>query len=397
MLARALDNRADPRERLAAAAVAIRSCFFSTTYEGALLAAETARRVRDAGNSAPDPELLGSWSAERGHDSAAMELDPTLLERPADCRAFYWKAIAVVYGLVGDNERALEAFGRALSEPVSAVLHAQLRMFRALVLAKRMRRLSEGTSELEQGLQAVAGIESPAALREEGWLRNVLGLVHFSQRELEPALQEEKKALRCVAGLADASSIHLKINLVSNLSVLQETAGLHQAALETWERFSRTQQVWDANFAKHHRYRTAGLWLRLGDEAQAVAGFRSVYSVAGELGDEYHRHVVASELGGFFLNANEPAEAAIWFTAAREHAHEVGDPLAVAKALAGEALACDRRPPPQAALLAAASSTYEAAGRELIELLDADDRGGLRQLLPLPKTKLNRPFDLVNL
>jgi hypothetical protein len=51
----------------------------------------------------------------------------------------------------------------------------------------------------------------------------------------------------------------------------------------------------------------------------------------------------------------------------------------------------------EAVRIAEAASTYPEQARKLAGALATGDGAAVRNLLPKPRTKLNRPFDLVNL
>ncbi|MFD0660698.1 hypothetical protein [Thermocatellispora tengchongensis] len=236
--------------------------------------------------------------------------------------------------------------------------------------------------------------ESGGHRRERGWLHNLRGLTCFALGEPREALEHEKRALACIEGLSDASSVHLRINLLSNVSVLQEKTGRHRQALATWARFERAAGASNTPFAKHHAYRAAGLALLAADRDAATAGLERSLACAEESRDDFHACEIRLETGGLLVRAGDAAGAYACFAAGEEAARRLGDPYRIALALAGQAVCGGRAPGAEVAAVAARSLANAGRARALCER--ADSAVGAAELLPGPRTKLNRPFDLVN-
>jgi len=393
-----IDEERPLEHRIAAAILAIRGCFFTTNYEGAHLAAERGLALIDAaGNALSASAVAEGWDAlDTGFTTPAIEIDRDSLGDAEELRALFERSIGVVHVFTGLHDESLEAFARGLERDISPERKAQLRMYRALTLIKRLGNLPTARAEIEAGFAALAGRESNARSLHEGWLRNVYALTWFQDKKLEQAMVEEKKAMRCVGELHDASATHLKINLISNASVLQETAKMYSDAITTWRRFEKISEKWGDNFAKHHRYRLAGLQLAAGERDVAVENYTHAYQSAQKLGDPLHSQVVSAELGQFYLGS-EQATSQRWFTLAVEHARTLGDPLRLAQSLAGLALAQGSRDFSEALRCAQASTTTPAETTPLVTALAGGEPEAVGRVLPKPRSKLNRPFDSVNL
>lgn len=394
----ALDAGLAPPERVAAALLAIRACFFSTNYEGSLLACDHALRVLDANPGVEPADVAAAFAArDDGTGTPAIEIDAESLDGPAaDLRALLWRSIGVDLSLMGDTAAAMEAFQRALAAGASPLAEATLRMYVGLLLSKRMGRIDDALGELQRGLALVESDPSARAAIAEGWLRNVIALVHFRRRHLRAAYEEEMRALRKVADHHDPSATHLKINVISNLSVLQESAGRREDALRIWRRFREISADWGPNFIKHYAYREGGLSLAAGDEAAAMDCYRRSFEGAAAIGDQFHGHAIASEVAGHHLAAGRGADAARWYGEACQLARGLGDPYRLGQAMAGLALArgdADRAP---AAAMLALSTTHDAPAGALAVALAGGDDAAVVALLPRLGGKLNRPFDLVN-
>ncbi len=396
----AMDPHQEPEQRMAAALLAIRSCFFSTNYEGALLAIEqglaqldreyplVADRVRSAFiELAPDM-----------HAVSAIELDTESLGEAPDLRALLWRSVGVIYELLYEHEAALSAFQRALQAAPRPAMIAQLHMYRALILVKRRSQVPEAMAEVKEGLAAVQDDLQDESLLEQGWLRNVLALAYYRSGEIHRATAEIKMSMKSLAHLHSDSAVHLKINLISNISVLLESTHRYREAVEVWQRFTNISSSWEENFLKHYRYRDAGLRLAAGRVDEAIQGYTQAFESAGKLGDTFHQQVIAAEMGRFYLDGGDGARAAEWFERAVALATAMGDPFRLGQSLVGRALATGEGDLRAAAGCACATLSYpaEAARMRAASASDAD-RGQLAALLPNLSTKLNRPFDLANL
>lgn len=385
--------------RVAAAILAIRGCFFTTNYEGAMLAAEQGLALLEGDPDAALPSrVLQAWDAlDTGFTTPAIEVDRGSVGDVEELKALFARSMGVVHVFTGSHDAAMEAFGRGLACRAPPELVARLHMFRALTLTKRFGQLPNARAEVEAGVAALERSTSPDRALQEGWLRNVCALTWFHERKLDKALVEEKRAMRCVGDLHDASATHLKINLISNASYLQETARQYADAIATWRRFEAISARWGVNFAKHHRYRLAGLELAAGERDAAVAHFTEAYANADALGDSFHRQVIAAELGRLYLDEAQPAPAVEWFTRAEEHARALGDPLKTAESLAGLAVAGGRADWTEALRCVQASTTWPKEAAVLKDALERGDAKAVQAALPRARTKLNRPFDLVSL
>ena len=398
-LAATVDAERAPEERIAAAVLAMRSCFFTTNYEGALLAAEHGLAQLDVLGEALSPSrVLDAWDAlDTRFTTPAIEVDRDSLGDRHELRALLERSVGVVHVFTGEHDAGLEAFARGLACAVSPERLGQLRMFRALTFIKRFGHIPRARVEIDAGLAGLEGRNTTFRSLHEGWLRNVSALTYFQEKKLDLALQEEKLAMKCVGDLHDASATHLKINLISNTSVLQETARLYEASITTWRRFEKVSEKWGDNFQKHHKYRLAGLELAQGNRDASVGHYGNAYDAAEKLGDPLHRQVIAAELGRLHLDDATPEVATQWFTRAVSHARELGDPFRLAESLVGLALAQGSSDWSEPVRLVKESSTYPREQAALLAALVSGEAQAVKAVLPKPRSKLNRPFDQVNL
>src|SRR5262249_48338174 len=138
------------------------------------------------------------------------------------------------------------------------------------------------------------------------------------------------------------------------------------------------------------------LYLAAGEQEKALQKYSEAYIRAKELDDYYHSQVIAAELGQFFLKEGQKDQAAEWFCRAREHAETIGDPFRLGESMVGEALSQDGDPGSGVAI-AQLSTTYPDGAQKLLQASETADRAALVAVLPKLRTKLNRPFDIVNL
>jgi tetratricopeptide (TPR) repeat protein len=391
-------NSKDPAERIAAAILAIRSCFYSTNYEGALLAIANALPLVENNTAGFTMQAVQRHFAELDDKNIApaIEIDETAVESLEEVQALLWRSTGVVYSLVGNHQKAFNYFKQALDYNPSPVTSAQIHMYLGLLLSKKLSKPDEAITTLHQGLDFLKGQSSDRATLEEGWIRNVIALTYFQQRHLNKALSEEKRAATTVGKLHVPQATHLKINLISNMSVLHESAAHYTEAIQIWQRFASISSEWNTSFWKHHTYRLAGLYLEASEQEKALHEYNQAYARAKDLEDSYHSQVIAAEMGQFYLKENQKDLAHQWFSRACEHAKAIGDPFRLGESMIGEALSCGEslQPGIETAQL---STTYESKARKLLTIAEEGDQAALVNALPKLLSKLNRPFDVVNL
>ncbi|RCV53980.1 hypothetical protein [Marinitenerispora sediminis] len=396
----AMSADADPADRLAAALAYSRYGFFTANWEGMAAVAETVLPLTAEVPDGAVPGLLRE--AGRGDTQAeAIEFEPTVLRSRADLRAFLYKVLGIQATFRGAQDSAVDYFLR-MREPgghraPSPETRAQSHLYTALVHSKRLNRLGDAVAELEQGFAAVRERpdEPESVRRERGWLHNLRALTLFRQKRFRPAFEEEKLALGCIAGLDDPSSVHLRINLLSNLSVLQERAGRFEQALATWNRFRTASGADNDSFLKHHSYRAAGLRLALADLDGALPDLAESLDGARRHADDFHEHEIRVETAALLARHGRAEAAAEHAEAARSAAGRLGDPYRIALAGAAAAAVRGAAPAPEVTASLRASLSRAPAAAALAEAVARGPQAVLAAL-PAPRTKLNRPFDLVN-
>lgn len=386
-------------DRLAASLSYCQAGFFSANWEGMAIVALESLRLLPGLSEARVAGILDGAVRSGDDREAAIEFEPGILRNASDLGAYFAKVLGIQATFRGDQTSALQWFRRMreAGEGLSPEVRAQSHLYSALTLTKRERQLSAAVAELEAGFAALAPMPGePASMRRErGWLHNLRGLTFFAEKRHKSAFAQEKQALECLADLDDASSTHLRINLYSNISVLQERSGRPELALRTWERFAGISGADSISFRKHHSYRSAGLKLRVGHSDVALAELDTVLEAAQAGTDDFHECEVNLELGGLHLRLNDTDTAEDHFVRAEAAARRIGDPYRTAQAMAGRQTAGDSTVAAASVIaIARRSLTHSRAAAELAAEL-SNGRVAVESL-PQPRTKLNRPFDLVN-
>lgn len=395
LYAEAVDADSGRADRIAAALAYTRRAFFSANWEGMAIVAKDALGLLRGLPESSVADVLAKAERQDGF-ADAIEFETVILRTTADLRAFLLKVLGIQAGFRGDQDTAIGYFRsmRTGAEGLSPELLAQSHLYTALTLSKRKGQLPDAIAEVEQGFEAVPAAEGePVSVRRErGWLHNLRALTLFAQKKFGEAFGHEKQALACLEGLGDASSAHLRINLYSNISVLQEKAGKVPQAHATWDKFRQASGAGNAAFLKHHAYRSGGLRLLIGEDDAALADLTTTLENAVVLNDDFHEFEVRTELGSHLARAGEKDAAAEQFRQAEVAARRLGDPYRVALALAGLTVVTGETN--DAAVLARHSTSYPAKAAALAEAIGDD--AAVLALLPAPKTKLNRPFDPIN-
>ncbi|TYR62731.1 hypothetical protein FY004_18315 [Streptomyces parvus] len=382
-------------DRLAAVLAGCRIGFFSSNWESMAALAVLGRELLSGFPDNGVEELLVA-AREQDGQAEAIEFEPGILRTTDDVRAFLAKVLGVQATFRGCQGQALGYFRMMRAgERLSPEVRAQSHLYAALTLTKRMDHIADAVGELDQGFAALPGDagDDDSVRRERGWLHNLRALTHFAQRELREAFGHEKQALACIEGLNDPSSIHLRINLFSNISVLQERAGRHEQAARTWSRFKEAAGSANAGFTKHHAYRAAGLALLNGERDAALEDLSKTLVCAAEFNDDFHETEVRLEVGTLVLNGGQRSEAAEHFERAAVGAARIGDPYRMALAQVGRAAAAGVAPGGETGALARLSLTQPERAARLAERVASGDAA---EILPRVRTKLNRPFDLIN-
>lgn len=330
-------------------------------------------------------------------------------------RDFAWyKAVGLTHAYLGQYMTAAAAYAQADEVAPTPAQRAEAYVYLALLSSKRNSQHRAAQQLVDIGRQCVAGLSDEHSVIESGWLSNVAALAHFSEGRQAEAMALCKNAYLSLKPHKGSDALHLKINLVSNLSVVYESMGRLSEALAVWETFSQfLAGSTSALFAKIYHYRVAGLLLKAGDAGKAEASYRRSYEEATRVHDRFHLMYIAYDLGVLCARRGAWAEALEWFERSRRHAGAVAEHERVEMAAAAAGLARHHCGDVEGAkacwqallddapcstgmrgtldrLLAWAAGTTQPAAPGTFANTVPDDL--LKKLLTTPGSKLGRPF-----
>ena len=403
-LTQAVEPSGSIEYRLAAALLAIRACFFSTNHEGAMLAAETGLALLDvAGHRIDEPALISAWEAldDPRFDVPMLELDRSNLGGVAHLRALFLLHIGMVHVFTGFARDGRDVFGRALDGAIAPEFAADLRLYRALVTTKMLGDIDWAQAEVARGIAVLNGRPRQTAATHEAWLRNLEALTYFQQNDLEAAQRAEELSLECIDRVTGPSATHLKTNLVSNFSVLYEAKGDLSMATKIWQSFAALNAKLGSDAAdKVFLNRLGALQREAGAIDAALESYKGAFHKAETTGDIFHAETIAGAIARVLLDrggAGNRQQAAHWYELAAARARACGDCLQWAKNLAGNTIAENGADFSKARDALTRDVTYDAQTPVFDFALATGDAQVVVRDLPRGKSKLSRPFTLVNL
>jgi len=403
-LTRTIDPTGALEHRLAAAIHSVRACFFSTNYEGAMLAAETALDLLDAsGGQVRASALTSAWDEldDPQFDIPMVELDRSSLGNGEHLRALLMMHIGIVRVFTGQLQDALEWFGSALELDVAPEVLSDLRLYRALTKTKMMGDIAAARVDIEQGLAALTGRQRSSAATHEAWLHNLMALTYFQEHRLQDAQREEELSLACVDNMPGPSAAHLKTNLVSNFSVLYEAKGDIPMATRIWESFAALNDTLGSDAAdKVYLNRLGALQREAGDVDAALQSYEGALRKAETTGDDFHAEIIAGAMARTYIERRGQGDlerAAGWYRTAAESARACGDCVRLSKDLAGFAVATKSTDFAEARGVLRRDTAHSVEADRFMHALLSDDTVAIEKELPRAKSKLSRPFSQVNL
>ncbi|MDT3415103.1 tetratricopeptide (TPR) repeat protein [Brevibacillus aydinogluensis] len=317
--------------------------------------------------------------------------------------------LGILYAYMGDFPTAIDVFtygGQFVSDPVQA---AENKFFLALLYTKRLNDSVTGRDYIAQALECLAGVQGELADIERTWLNNLCALTYVNEKNRSAAYECCLKALDYIKhGHRSSDAIHIKINLISNITVLHEYGKELDKAIAKWMFFEKFLKASGPVFAKHYYYRKGGLQYKNRQVAEAITSLTASYRLACDLHSLFYQDVIARGLAGVYFWEGQYEEAAHWYQLAIDAKKKLLQEDNLPKVALGRALslrkqgrtleaeqvlreALDLQPTGDAAEKAkkALSRWNDLSAEELEELIS--------YAIDKPDTKLNRPFDLTNL
>jgi tetratricopeptide (TPR) repeat protein len=256
-------------------------------------------------------------------------------------------------------------------------------------------------AEIAQGLGALAGQPRDTVATHAAWLHNLEALTHFQQKDLASAQRAEGRALACIDHAPGPSATHLKTNLVSNFSVLYEAKGDLPMATAIWQSFAALNAKLGSHAAdKVYLNRLGALHREAGAIDAALDAYRGAFDKAEITGDAFHAETIAGAIARVYLDRNglgDREHAENWYRVAAERARTCGDCVQLARHLAGASIASTREEFSEAREALSRDVTYNGQAEGLDAALRTNSAKVIRGELPRGKSKLSRPFTLINL
>lgn len=343
---------------------------------------------------------------------AALEFSLASLGSVQDVLVATWKAIAIVQSFLEHHQVSLECYHRALSYADAPAMRAQILMYKGLIAGKRLHRFEEALNYLQTGFQTIEQLSEPEAVLERGWLLNVNALMNYQRGRFRDGMTMVQQSLSLVKPLHMSEATHLKINLISNISVLYESTGRMEQAISTWVFFQHFLTTANGVFAKHYLFREGGLRTVLGEYAAALQCFRTSFDESEKMRDVFHGEICARACGYLCYQQEQFEEAEQWYARSVELYRKLGDVEYVPISLLAQALCAYRLGQKARAQELLQGITSDPSRETLLQSLAAhiNTHGGMdqakedalvsdwaKQAILAPSTKLNRPFYLMNL
>lgn len=347
-----------------------------------------------------------------GEHYAALEFSVSSdIKHTDDILIAIWKAVALVHTFASEHQKSVECYQRALVLARTPTMQAQLYMYLGLITGKRLYKIEEARAYLNKGLALVEGMDGAEAALEYSWLLNVSALMAFQTKEYRNAMSMVQKGLSNIKAYHESEVTHLKVNLISNISVLLESTRQFDQALKTWHFFQDFLGTANEIFAKHYYFREGGLLLKMNNLTETISCYEQSYEQAKAVHDKFHMKVIASACGYVCYHLGKMDEAYQWYAKSAQMGEEIGDYGTLPECLIAQAICCHHMGNADLAD-ALLQQAIELCSQLQLDLLkecaeeiqhsltkatpDMLDRWTSTIIKPMG-TKLNRPFYLINL
>lgn len=174
----------------------------------------------------------------------------------------------------------------------SAVSHFHL----ALVHIKRLKSPVQGRKHIDTALSFLDPTSVPDA-NEMAWLQNLRALSFVEQRDFTSAGKCLQAAIQHNSSVPRSSDqIHLKLNLLNNISLLEELTGDYVRAIKRYASLEPLMARASRNTAKHWHYRLGGLLVRHGKLEQGLQHLIEAEHCARSSEDLYYSGRICAEI-----------------------------------------------------------------------------------------------------
>ncbi|RXT29798.1 hypothetical protein B5P46_01620 [Rhizobium leguminosarum] len=275
----------------------------------------------------------------------AGQLDVALASLTRPCsrlsRAERSRLLGLTHAYLGNFALALDVYEQARVEAEDPISRARASVYVALLLNKRLSELDRAQAVIETAMGEISGLIDGNARLERAWLFNVHALVHFRRRENDAAFEKCREGLAEVKTVAGSDAMHLKVNLINNMSTLREVSGDPEGALLIWQRFQKLSGAGDPLFRKVFLFRNAALLDACGRPADAYEAMLDCWRETETLSDVFHQAYVGYDLGVLAARLGQLQRAERWFERAGEAAVACRNSDAAARAKHAAALVAD--------------------------------------------------------
>lgn len=317
--------------------------------------------------------------------------------------------LGILYAYMGDFSIAIQAFkhaGQFVQEPVQA---AENKFFLALLYTKRLNDSVTGRDSIAQALECMNDVQGELADIERAWLNNLCALTYVNEKNRRAAYDCCLQALKYIKnGHRSSDAIHIKINLISNITVLHEYGKEMNKAVNKWMFFERFIEASGPVFAMHYHYRKGGLQYRNRQVVDAIESLMDSYRLAVDLHSSFYQDVIARGLAGIYFMEEQYEQAARWYQLATDAKKTLLQEDDLPKVALGHALSLYKlgrgeegeKVLRDALLFQPAGDAAEKATEALSRWHDVPSEeleALIQYAIEKPDTKLNRPFDLTNL
>jgi tetratricopeptide (TPR) repeat protein len=249
-----------------------------------------------------------------------------------------WQMLGLSHAYLERYDDAAAAFAQVLRLSPNPRLRAQACYFAGLVRAKRQGDFQLGSRWFSTGLKELVGLLDVDARLERGWLLNGCAFVAWMRGDRATAHSLITQAVENIRPIANLQLQNLEVNLINNLSVLQESDGDVLRALTTWRQIRYVADLPGRAAAKAYHYREAWLLMQAGATDEAAAAYQLAYDAASEGRDLFHMNLVARAAGFMAYERNRLSEARRWFEKSQQALDDDGDGWHLVEALVSLAI-----------------------------------------------------------
>lgn len=337
------------------------------------------------------------------------KIGPFMKELKNQTRVEILVHIAICYAFMLEYQKSLEIFEDAMQYVDELLQKVELQLYIGLLYTKRLKKPLLGRSIINEALQSLEGLSGSAVEVERTWLHNLKALTYVEVKDLNEAYINCRKGLDFIKnGDGSENAIHIKINLISNITVLYEYKKRVDLALKIWMKFDHFIKTSSPIFAKHYLYRKAGLLYKLQKLSQASHALKESYNIAKRMNDYFHMDIIARSLGAIYYDQANYFEATKWFEKSLDAKTKLLQDDDIPRIATALALCLDKlgditqgKKRIEESLNQQSKGKSAKLAKEVLKQWNNRNQNKWQSFvdwaIQKPDTKLNRPFDITNL